>query len=305
MKWFSFILSLLFLQNMEAKLPSEKGEEPKIYLESLYPGWGQSFGIGNVIHREQSDFWDLILFENEHFGRVLAIDGVIQLTEKDEAIYSEMMAHVPILSHENPSSVLIVGGGDGCILREVLKHKNIERVVLVEIDRSVIEISQKYLPDLIQGAFDDPRVEVVIEDASLFVKRTDELFDIIISDSTDPVGPAKVLFSEPFFKDCKNRLKEKGIMVNQNGVPFLQKDELYLTVQNRDAHFDYISYYVAPVPTYVGGFMAFGWASDHGYWFSFEELEKRLSLVEGTMKYYNPSIHLACFALPNYFYLNE
>lgn len=270
------------------------------YQETLYPEWAQEFAMDQMIHQEKSEFWDLAIFENSRFGRVLAIDGRIQLTEKDEFIYHEMMAHVPILAHGEVKSVLIIGGGDGGTLREVLRHESLEKVILVEIDPSVIDLSKKYLPTVSQGAYDNPRAKVVIQDAAQYVKETAEKFDVIICDSGDPEGPAKVLFSTEFYGDCKKILKPNGILINQNGVPFMQKNELKLTQDNRQPHFRNVTFYVAPVPTYVGGFMAFGWASDKRYKVSEKVLQQRLAKVKGKMHYYTPAIHKAAFALPQY-----
>ena len=177
--------------------------EPAAYTETLYPEWGQSLEISKEVLREKTDHADLVIFENPLFGRILALDGIVQLTEADEPVYHEMLTHVPLLTHENPASVLIVGGGDGGILREVMRHSSVQRVVLVEIDPSVIELSKKYFPKVSNGAFDDPRLEIVIQDASEYVKSAQESFDVIICDSTDPVGPGAVLFTSEFYGDCK------------------------------------------------------------------------------------------------------
>jgi spermidine synthase len=276
--------------------------QPSTFTETLYTSWGQTFTIDEKVHQEKTELQDLIIFDNAFFGRVMALDGVIQLTEKDEPIYHEMMVHVPILTHGNARSVLVIGGGDGGSLREVLKHSNVERLVLVEIDQSVIDLCKEYLPGLSQGAFEDPRVQVVIKDASEYVKQQGELFDVIICDSTDPIGPGQVLFTEEFYGGCKSRLNEGGIFVNQNGVPFFQKDELEMTAHNRKPHFKNVSFYVAPVPTYAGGFMAFGWASDTDYQVSEEVLSKRFKDLGISTFYYTPQIHRACFALPQFFY---
>lgn len=270
------------------------------YQETLYPEWKQTFSVEEMLYQEKSDFWDLSIFENSRFGRVLAMDGVIQFTEKDEFIYHEMMAHVPLLSHPNPKSVLIIGGGDGGLLREVLRHDYLEKVVQVEIDPNVIELSKKYFPSLSNGAFNNPKATLVIQDAAKYVKETEETFDVIICDSNDPEGPAKVLFSTEFYGDCKQILNPNGIFVNQNGVPFVQNSELKLTEENRKPHFKQVSFFVAPIPTYVGGFMAFGWASDKKYKLSEKVLQDRLSQVKGKMRYYTPSVHRASFALPQY-----
>src|SRR5262249_30743142 len=159
----------------------------------LYDSWGQSLSISEEIVRHTSDQQDLRLFQNPMFGRVLTLDGVVQLTEADEAIYHEMMVHVPLLSHDNPKSVLVIGGGDGGSLREVVKHTQLERIVLVDIDKSVIEFSQQYLPKLSNNAFEDPRITIEIADGAKFVAECKDTFDVIICDSTDPIGPGKVL----------------------------------------------------------------------------------------------------------------
>lgn len=270
------------------------------YQETLYPEWAQEFAIEQMIHSEKSDFWDLAIFENGRFGRVLAIDGIVQLTEKDEFIYHEMMAHVPLLAHGAAKSVLIIGGGDGGTLREVLRHEYLEKIVQVEIDPAVIELSKKYLPTVSGGAYDNPRARIVIQDAAKYVKETKETFDVVICDSCDPEGPSAVLFTKEFYGNIKKILNPNGIFVNQNGVPFMQKEELKLTQKNRKPHFKYVSFYTAAVPTYSGGFMAFGWASDKKYRVSEKVLKQRLSQIKGKMCYYTPAIHRASFALPQY-----
>jgi spermidine synthase len=275
--------------------------ETSAFIETLYDGWGQSLGISEEIVRHKSDSQELVLFQNPIFGRVLALDGVVQLTEADEAIYHEMMVHVPLLSHDHPKSVLVIGGGDGGSLREVVKHQQVERIVLVDIDRSVIAFSQQHLPKLSNKAFKDPRLTIEIADAAKFVKECKDSFDIIICDSTDPIGPGKVLFTSEFYGDCKKILTKNGIFVNQNGVPFLQKEELTLTLNNRKPHFKNVDFYIATVPTYVGGPMAFGWASDKKYRISESMLQERMEKLKSKdFFYYTPAIHKASFVLPNY-----
>lgn len=270
--------------------------------ETLFPFWQQRIHIDQPLIDEKTDQQHLILFENNFFGRVLLLDGVVQTTEADEFVYHEMLTHVPLLAHENPKRVLIIGGGDGGILREVLRHNTIEKVTLVEIDGAVVERSKKYLPTLSNGAFDDHRLELRIEDGVAYVEKTDEKYDVIICDSTDPFGPGAVLFTESFYGQCKRILNEKGIFVNQNGVPFLQGEEVVNTLERRSKHFKDVGFYVASVPTYIGGFMALGWASDHaGYRDLTEEtLRQRMGRIAGTMQYYNPAIHKASFCLPQF-----
>lgn len=270
------------------------------YSETLYPSWGQSFNVTEMIHKEKTNFWDVAIFDTPLFGRVLSIDGVIQLTEKDEAIYHEMLVHPALIAHDQPASVLIIGGGDGGTLREVLRHNDVISVKLVEIDRRVMELTKEYFPTLAGNAFNDPRVEIIIADAAKYVKETREMFDIILCDSGDPIGVEEVLFTQEFYGDCKKRLNEAGILVNQNGVPFLQTDEYKSSVKKRRAHFGNVTFYLASIPTYVGGVMAFGWASDVKHIIPLETMKKRMAKVSGKMKYYTPSIHKAAFALPNY-----
>lgn len=270
------------------------------YNETLYPEWGQRIRVDQVVYEEKTAFQDLVIFDNARLGRVLALDGVIQLTEADEHIYHEMLAHVPILAHGHVQRVLIIGGGDGGMAREVLRHPTVEAVVQVEIDPSTIELSKKWMPNVSRGAFDNPRLQLIIDDGAKFVQETEERFDVIICDSTDPIGPGSVLFTSEFYGNCKRILNPNGIFVNQNGVPFLQAFEITDTYLNRKEHFAIVSFFLAPVPTYAGGFMAFGWATDCADYddVSQEVLQERLSRVSGNMKHYTPKIHQASFALP-------
>ena len=272
------------------------------FFESLHRDWCQGFRVSNVIFREQTDVQDLIIFDNPTFGRVMALDGVIQITENDEFTYQEMMAHVPLFAYGNPKKVLIIGGGDGGILREVLRHRSVEKAVLVDIDRYVIELSKKYFPNIPKGAFDDPRSQIVVADGAEYVRTAKETFDVIITDSTDPFGPGEALFTEEFYGNCRALLSPDGILVNQNGVPFMQPGEIKLTYNRRLPYFKHVSFYTVAVPTYVGGMMALGWAtnSDRYATLTEESLKAAVGRVEGTFKYYSPAIHLASFALPPY-----
>jgi len=274
-----------------------------IFFEKLYnETWQQGLKITNLVFETKSNFQNILIFDNSIFGRVLALDNVLQTTQNDEFIYHEMLTHVPILSHGKVKKVLIIGGGDGGMLREVLRHKQIEKAIMVEIDEIVVSACEKYMPFLPNNAYKDPRANVIIGDGIDFVKNTKEKFDIIIVDSTDPIGPGMVLFTKEFYSSCKKALNEDGIIVTQNGVPFAQGQELIETYNNRFNYFNYNRYFIAPVFGYVGGFMAFGWASDNKEYLevSEETLIKELNKIEGKMKYYNPQIHKASFILPEY-----
>jgi spermidine synthase len=289
--------SLLFMSSFICA-----SETKEWFSETLYDDWKQSYLIDEILYEEKTPQQHLIIFKNKIYGKVLALDGAIQLTEKDECVYHEMMTHVPLLAHGNAKKVLIIGGGDGGILREVIRHQTVEKVVLVEIDASVITFSKKYLPSISQGAFEDPRVQVVIEDGCKFVKESKEKFDVIICDSTDPIGPGAVLFTSEFYGDCHQLLADGGIFVNQNGVPLLQPEELISTFKSRSLHFKDAGFYLAVIPTYVGGYMAAGWATDKKEYreVPLNVLKERIKNVKGTFKYYTPELHLASFALPQF-----
>lgn len=270
------------------------------YGETLYPDVAQRLRMGTVLYRDKTELQDLVIFENPLLGRVMALDGVIQTTEGDEHVYHEMLSHVPILAHGEARRVLIVGGGDGGLLRRVLEHPGIERATMVEIDRSVVDLSIRYLPSISAGAFDDPRAELVIADGCRFVAQTQERFDVILVDSTDPHGPGAVLFTEEFYRDCKARLTPGGILCTQNGVPFLQPEELRTSHQRLGRLFADASFFVAPVPTYYGGFMAFGWATDDRAvrLRTAEDIRGSFAAAALKTRYYTPDIHVASFALP-------
>lgn len=272
------------------------------YLETLHPAWGQSFVMDEVLFESKTDHQHLVIFRNAQWGTVMALDGMIQTTERDEFIYHEMLTHVPMFAHPEPKSVLIIGGGDGGILREVLKHPQVESVTQVEIDDQVIEMCKTYLPNHSQGAFEDARLNLVIGDGVEFVNQTDLTFDVIISDSTDPVGPGEVLFTSRFYQGIQSCLKPGGIFVAQNGVSFLQTDEVVTSSQRLKPLFNYVGFYSAAVPTYVGGIMTFAWASNDLIinQTNLAELTMRYQASGITTRYYNPGLHQACFALPQY-----
>ncbi len=274
----------------------------KNFFETLYEGYGQDFRVDELFLENRTEHQHLVIFRNKIFGRVMALDGIIQTTERDEFIYHEMLAHVPVLAHGDVKRVLIVGGGDGAMLREVTKHRGIEHITQVEIDREVIETSKRYLPDHSQGAFEDPRVQVIIEDGLHFVQDASEHFDVIISDSTDPIGPGDVLFTRDFYASCRLRLNPGGVFVTQNGVAFTQLKEVASTAGFLKELFTDYHFFSAAVPTYVGGIMAFAWATDNPELrhTGVQVLRYRFEQSGLTTRYYNPEIHHAAFALPQY-----
>ena len=274
----------------------------KTFIETLYDGYWQGMTVDKVYFEQQTEHQHLMIFHNAVLGRVMALDGVVQTTERDEFIYHEMLAHTPILAHGRARKVLIVGGGDGGMLREVVKHPDVESITQVEIDQSVIDMSISHLPRHSDGAFDDPRVSIVIDDSLHFVRETSEMFDVIISDSTDPIGPGEVLFSQDFYAACRAKLGPNGVLVTQNGVVFLQPDEVRDSAKRLSGVFADWHFFGAAVPTYVGGLMTFAWGSDDPglRQIQADELSQRYRASGIATKYYNPELHAASFALPQY-----
>lgn len=274
----------------------------KTYTETLYDSYGQAFHVDKLYFENKTDHQHLVIFENAMFGRVMALDGIIQTTEADEFIYHEMLTHVPLLAHGEVKDVLIVGGGDGGILREVCKHTSVENITQVEIDDQVIDMCKQYLPNHSAGAYDDPRVNIVIDDGAKFVKNTEQRFDLIISDSTDPIGPGDVLFTDDFYANCKKALKPNGVLVTQNGVAFMQLDEVTTTNSRLAPYFKDHHFYSAAIPTYIGGIMTFAWATDNTELRNIDlsTVTERFKAANIVTRYYNPEIHKASFALPQY-----
>ena len=270
--------------------------------EILHRDFRLKLKVDRVLFDSETEHQRLKLFENATFGRVLTLDSITQTTEADEFIYHEMMAHPAILAHGNAKRVLIIGGGDGGMAEEVLKHKSVEHVTMVEIDAGVVEFSKQYLPNICKGAFDDPRLNLVITDGAKFVAETDGRFDVAIIDSTDPMGPGEVLFTETFYGNVKRCLNEGGVVVTQNGVPFLQSGELSQTVGIFRKLFRDASCYLATIPTYAGGPMAFGWGTDDPALrqVSEETLATRFAAAGFETRYYTPAVHKGAFALPPY-----
>ena len=272
--------------------------------ETLYPSVQVRFQATRVHHRVKTEHQDLVLFENPMFGRMLMLDGITQLTSSDEFIYHEMLAHVPILAHGAVKRVLIVGGGDGGVAREVLRHQTVERLTQVEIDDSVVTFSREQMPEVSNGAFDDPRFDLIIADGARFVAETEDRFDVIIVDSTDPIGPGAILFTYDFYAACHRALASGGILVTQNGVPFTQADELRQSCAHFRAIFADAWAYRATIPTYVLGEMALGWATDNADLRNTPvdvlETRYRAAGLAGGTRYYAPDVHAGAFALPPY-----
>jgi spermidine synthase len=271
--------------------------------ETLHRGFRIRLKADRVLFDSETEHQHLIIFESPEFGRVMMLDGVIQLASKDEFVYHEMMSHVPLFAHGRAKKALIVGGGDGGVLREALKHPELESVTLCEIDRSVIDLCRAHFPEVSAGAYDHPRTRIVIADGTKFVAETDEHFDVIMVDSTDPIGPGAVLFTREFYAGCRKALAPGGVLVTQNGLPFLQAPELKQSVGYFREMFDDAFAYLATTPTYVGGPMSFGWATDDGELRQHKrrKIERRYAKAGAfPTHYWRPDVHVAAFALPTY-----
>ncbi len=271
-------------------------------VETLHDNYAQALREDRVFYDSETDHQRLRVFENGRFGRVLTLDGVVQTTEGDEFMYHEMLAHVPILAHGAAKRVLVIGGGDGGMAREVLRHTSVDHCTMVEIDAGVVDFSKEYLPALSDGVFDDPRLDLVIADGAAFMAEKHEPFDVIIVDSTDPIGPGEVLFTDSFYGHAARLLTPDGILVTQNGVPFMQPDELRQTMRAFRTLFPDWGCYLTHVPSYAGGPMALGWGSMSvkGRDVDLAVLKQRFAAAGLQTRYYTPEVHKAAFALPAY-----
>lgn len=283
-----------------AKLEDQAG----IFTERLHSAYWQSIAIqGALIASERSAFQLIEIFDSPQNGRVLALDRIVQITSRDEAAYSEMLAHVPILEHGAVRRVLIVGGGDCCIAEEVLKHKGVELCELAEIDPRVVELCRVHFAAQNGAAFADPRFKITIVDAAEFLKRPEAegRYDVIISDRPDPVGPAGVLFEDAFYRSVSRALSPRGIAVFQTGVPHYQPEELVSDLTALAKAFKHTGVMLTVVPTYVGGYMALSWASNGHVLGSPDAIARArdaFARAAFATDHYTPAIHAAAFALP-------
>lgn len=260
-------------------------------------GYSVNWKFTKTIYTEHTGFQHLAIIETEEFGRALVLDGIIQTTERDEFIYHEMIAHPALMSHPNPAKVLVVGGGDGGTVREILKYESIQQVDLVEIDEKVIWASREFLPNISCGLC-DKKVKIFIEDGLKFIKNKHSYYDMVIIDSSDPVGPAVELFGEVFYRDVFNALKDDGMLIAQTESPQFNSD-LVAEVNNRiSSIFPITRTYLTSIASYIGGFFTFTIGSKKYDPLEVKVEEEKLNKMD--LKYYNSEIHKACFVLPNF-----
>ncbi|WP_297507935.1 polyamine aminopropyltransferase [Thermococcus sp.] len=270
-------------------------EEERAFIEWYPMGYGVGFKVKRRLLELQTKYQRLELYETEGFGKMLVLDGTIQLVEVGEESYHEVLVHPALLAHPNPRNVLIIGGGDGGTLREVLRHKTVERATMVEIDEIVVEVAQLYL-DVARGAFDDPRAKVITGDGVKYLEGTEERFDAIIVDSTDPVGPAKLLFSEDFYRNAYAKLSDPGVYVTQAGSVYLFTNELLDAYRAMKKVFDRVYYFSFPV---------IGYASPWSFLVGIKgEIDFRKVDLERARElelyYYDPERHETLFQMPRY-----
>jgi len=247
--------------------------------------------INQSLYSTQTQYQSMDVYETEQYGNLLVLDGCVMTTDKDEFVYHEMLSHVPLHTHPNPHSVLVVGGGDGGVIREIIKHPSVERVVLAEIDGEVIEASRRYFPYIASG-LDDSRVEIQVADGIQYVAQHPEEFDVILVDSTDPIGPAVGLFAREFYESVARALKPDGLMVAQTESPFANQQLIRDTSARIGEVFANVHLYLAFVPTYPTGMWSFTMGSK-----KYSPLDPVPSRVQDT-KYYSTEVHKAAFALP-------
>lgn len=263
---------------------------------TLWPGQAMSIEVKEVLYHGRSKFQDVLVFSSTNHGNVLVLDGVIQVTERDEFAYQEMMAHIPLFAHPNPEKVLVIGGGDGGILREIAKHPGVKEIYICEIDEDVIIYSKKYLPTLAEG-YQDPRVTVKIMDGAKFMEENQDVFDVIITDSSDPIGPASVLFETPFYNAMHKSLRDGGIVCTQGESVWLHLDIIKPLMDSIRQTYSTVEYAYTTIPTYPSGQIGFIVAGKNR-----GTCKKPLKepSVEQTnlLKYYSSEIHEASFVLP-------
>eukprot|EP00186_Timspurckia_oligopyrenoides_P004372 CAMPEP_0182451520 /NCGR_PEP_ID=MMETSP1172-20130603/43762_1 /TAXON_ID=708627 /ORGANISM="Timspurckia oligopyrenoides, Strain CCMP3278" /LENGTH=293 /DNA_ID=CAMNT_0024649301 /DNA_START=159 /DNA_END=1040 /DNA_ORIENTATION=+ len=265
----------------------------------LWPGQQMCLEVETVLYEARSEFQDVLVFKSVSHGVVLVLDGVIQVTERDEFSYQEMITHIAMYSHANPERVLVVGGGDGGVLREVLRHPSVIEASLCEIDQDVITVSKKYLPTL-SSAYQDPRVSIHIQDGAVFMESHQNYFDIIITDSSDPVGPADVLFKPPYFEKMNSALRESGIICSQGECIWLHLDLIRPLMNACKNIFPVVDYAFTTIPTYPSGQIGFVLCSKSKETEFREPKRCPSDSVQKQLKYYNPYIHRAAFILPEF-----
>ncbi|KAF5191068.1 Polyamine aminopropyltransferase [Thalictrum thalictroides] len=286
---------------------SSDGIQRTYYNNPMWPGEAHSLQVEKILYKEQSQYQEVLVFESLAYGKVLVLDGIVQLTEKDECAYQEMITHLPLCSIPSPKNVLVVGGGDGGVLREIARHSSVEYIDICEIDKMVIDVSKKFFPDLSVG-FEDPRVRLHIGDAIDFLRNAKEgMYDAIIVDSSDPVGPAQELVEKPFFEMIARALRPGGVLCNMAESMWLHTHLIEDMISIcRETFKGSVHYAWTSVPTYPSGVIGFLICSTAGPPVDFLNPINPIEKVEESRKssrelrFYNSEMHVASFALPSF-----
>lgn len=278
---------------------------PKTFRERLHRGYAQSMEVKRLVAEENTPFQRATIFDSVANGRVLVLDDIVQITTRDESAYAEMLTHLPLLEHGKGERIMIVGGGDLSIADEALKHRNVKEVVLVDIDGRVVELCRQHFGAINQKAFRDRRLKIEVADAFEYLGRAEakSRFDLIVADRPDPVGPGKALFGDNFYSRVARALRKGGYASFQTGVPFYQPWEIADALKELEPHFPQFGLYLTVVPTYVGGFMALSWAGTGkplGTPAGIKAAARRFAAAKLQTDYYNPEIHAAAFAMPEW-----
>jgi spermidine synthase len=272
------------------------------FAEPAFRGYQQRYRVRQRLHAEQTAFQTLEILELESVGRALILGGTLQTSQSDEFTYHEPLVHTPLFAHANPHRVLIIGGGDGGALRHALLHPSVDRAVVVEIDLAVVAASRKYLAEVSGNAYTDPRTEVLIQDGARLVAETSERFDVILVDSTDPVGPARALVTDEFLQGVRRALAPGGLIAMQSGSPLTQPTDWLSTVRAFRKAFPIVRPYLSWVPIYPGVIWSWVIGSDEVDPMSIDDVSvnQRLDAMRDQLRIYNPAWHRAAFALPTF-----
>jgi spermidine synthase len=279
-------------------------ESVEMFRERLHKGYAQSMEVSGTVAEETSRYQKIRIFDTVANGRVMILDDIVQITTRDESAYAEMLTHLPMLEHGKVERVMIVGGGDLSIADEALKHRSAKEVVLVDIDDRVIELCREHFGAINAKAFKDKRLKIEVADAFEYLGRQDakHRFDLIVADRPDPVGPGKALFGDNFYQRVRAALRPGGFATFQTGVPFYQPWEITDALKELKGYFPQSGLYLTVVPSYVGGFMALSWGGDRplGTPAGIRSAARRFAAARLKTDYYNPEIHAASFAFPEW-----
>jgi spermidine synthase len=283
----------LVINALENRMETDRSENK--WVTEIDRGFAQSYQISKILDEQKSDFQKIKVFKTINHGKLLTLDDSIMLNEKHEFIYHEMLTHVAMFSHPNPEHVLIIGGGDGGVAREVLKHKSVKSLELVEIDKQVIEISKKHFFGL-NTAFKDSRIKIINDDGAKFIKKIKNKYDIVLIDSTDPSKISMPLFSRGFYANVRKAMKQYGILVSQSHSPLYDSKFINIMQKRMKRSFYFVFLYLAFVPYYLGGCWSFTFASNMLYPTYIKSNPPRTIKT----KYYNEKIHEAAFVVPDF-----